>query len=122
LLSLRRIDRISLKKTRKFRYKDAKEGIVVAGSHGQENSLTQLSNSRGVIVDQLGTVYKADYNNHRIIGWLKGATHGNTVVGENGQGEQTNQLNGPLDFSFDRENNLSVVDYKNHRIERFDIE
>ena len=75
-----------------------------------------------MIVDQLGTVYVADCNNHRIIGWLKGATHGNIVVSENGQGEQTNQLNGPLDFSFDRENNLYVVDYNNHRIERFDIE
>jgi hypothetical protein len=55
--------------------KEAKEGIVVAGDgQGLGNALTQLSYPRGVIVDQLATVYVADYSNHRIMRWSKGAT------------------------------------------------
>ena len=41
----------------------AKEGIVVAGGQGEGNSLRQLSYPRGVVVDQLDTVYVADLGN-----------------------------------------------------------
>ena len=102
--------------------KGAKEGIVVAGGQGEGNSLTQLSSPRGVIVDQLGTVYVADCNNHRIMRWCKGATQGSVVVGGNGQGEQPNQLYYPLGLSFDRQGNLYVVDHGNHRVQKFDID
>ncbi|CAF4922332.1 unnamed protein product, partial [Rotaria sp. Silwood2] len=44
----------------------AKQGIVVAGGQGQGNGLTQLYSPRGVVVDQLGTVYVADGWNARI--------------------------------------------------------
>ncbi|CAF4697093.1 unnamed protein product, partial [Rotaria magnacalcarata] len=40
--------------------KGTKEGIIVAGGQGKGNGLTQLPNPRGVVVDQLGTVYVAD--------------------------------------------------------------
>ena len=102
--------------------KGAKEGIVVAGGQGQGNGLTQLSNPRGVIVDQLGTVYVADYSNDRIMCWVKGATKGSVVVGRNSIGIQANQFTGPLDLSLDRQNNLYVVDHSNNRIQKFDIE
>ncbi|CAF5104818.1 unnamed protein product, partial [Rotaria sp. Silwood1] len=73
----------------------AKQGIVVAGGQGYGNSLTQLNEPEGVIVDQLGTVYVADSWNHRIMRWPKGATQGSVIVGGNGSGAWSNLLNGP---------------------------
>jgi DNA-binding beta-propeller fold protein YncE len=101
--------------------KDAKEGIVVAGGQGQGNSLKQLSNPHGILVDQFGSVYVADSGNHRVIRWLKGAREGTIVVGGNAKREQTNQFDGPMDLSFDCQNNLYVVDSGNHRVQKFDI-
>ncbi|CAF3273655.1 unnamed protein product, partial [Rotaria sp. Silwood2] len=73
----------------------AKQGIVVAGGQGLGNGLTQLSYPKGVVVDQLDTVYVADAENARIMRWSKGATQGSAIVGGNGRGEQSNQLNWP---------------------------
>ncbi|CAF1539275.1 unnamed protein product [Rotaria sp. Silwood1] len=99
----------------------AKQGIVVAGGQGAGNDLTQLSSPRGVVVDQLGTVYVADLGNNRIMRWPKGATQGSVIVGGNGSGEQSNQLCGPIGLSFDRHGNLYVVDWGNHRVQKFNI-
>jgi hypothetical protein len=44
-----------------------------------------LSYPGGIIVDQLGSVYIADLNNHRVMRWLKGAQEGTIVVGGNGR-------------------------------------
>ncbi len=40
---------------------------------GEGNGLSQLANPRGVIIDHFGTVYVADYDNHRIMRWYTGA-------------------------------------------------
>jgi DNA-binding beta-propeller fold protein YncE len=101
--------------------KGAKEGIVVAGSQGEGNGLTQLSNPHGVVVDQLDTVYVADYGNHRVMRWSKGATEGSVIVGGNGKGGGANQLNCPWNLSFDRQGNLYVADMDNHRVQKFNI-
>jgi DNA-binding beta-propeller fold protein YncE len=100
----------------------AKQGIVVAGGQGQGNSLRQLSYPQGVVVDQLGTVYVADFGNDRIMRWMKEATQGNIIVGENGRGKQSNQLNYPIGLSFDRHGNLYVVDNGNDRVQKFNID
>ncbi|CAF1537806.1 unnamed protein product [Rotaria sp. Silwood1] len=99
----------------------AKQGIVVAGGQGKGNGLTQLTSPQGVVVDQLGTVYVADWENNRIMRWPKGATQGSVIVGGNGSGEQSNQLNGSIGLSFDRHGNLYVVDWGNHRVQKFNI-
>jgi len=101
--------------------KDAKEGIVVAGGQGQGNGLTQLSSPAGIIVDQLDTVYVADFNNHRVMRWLKGATQGSVLFGGKGSGKEPNQLNLPIDLSFDRQNNIYVTDYHNNRVQKFPL-
>jgi sugar lactone lactonase YvrE len=100
----------------------AEQGIVVAGGQGKGNGLTQLSNPKGVVVDQLGTVYVADQGNHRIMRWVKGATQGSVIVGGNGRGGQSNQLAWPVGLSFDRHGNLCVVDQGNRRVQKFNIE
>jgi hypothetical protein len=101
--------------------KCAKEGIVVAGDQGQGNSLRQLDYPRGIIVDQLGSIYVADTGNHRVMRWLKGAAEGSIVVGGNEVGAQPNQFDWPTDLSFDLENNLHVVDCMNNRVQKFDV-
>ena len=97
----------------------AKEGIVVAGGQDQGNSLTQLLNPKGVIVDDLGNVYVADFENHRIMRWLKESKEGSIIVGGNGKGKQSNQLNNSSGLSFDREGNLHVAENENHLFEKF---
>ncbi|CAF1122706.1 unnamed protein product [Rotaria sordida] len=99
----------------------AKQGIVVAGGQGYGNGFGQSSYPKGVVVDQLGTVYVADYFN-RIMRWPKGATQGSVIVGGNGIGEQSNQLTWPYGLSFDRQGNLYVADHANHRVQKFNIE
>ncbi|CAF3931456.1 unnamed protein product [Rotaria sp. Silwood1] len=99
----------------------AKQGIVVAGGQGEGNGLTQLSYPKGVVVDQLGTVYVANAGNHRIMRWPNGAKQGSVIVGVNGGGGQSNQLNVPIGLSFDRHGNLYVVDFGNHRVQKFNI-
>ncbi|CAF1478371.1 unnamed protein product [Adineta steineri] len=89
---------------------------------GQGNSLAQLSNPLGVIVDHLGNVYVADRDNHRIMRWCKGSKEGSIVVGGNGEGKQPNQFNYPATLSFDVHGNLYVVDHNNHRIQKFEID
>ncbi|CAF4579519.1 unnamed protein product [Rotaria sp. Silwood2] len=100
----------------------AKQGIVVAGGQGEGNGLTQLYSPRGVVVDQLGTVYVADRGNDRIMRWPKGATQGSVIVGGSGEGGQSNQLNVPIGLSFDRHGNLYVFDCGNLRVEKFIID
>ncbi|CAF4908091.1 unnamed protein product, partial [Rotaria magnacalcarata] len=52
--------------------KGAKEGIAVAGGQDQGSALTQLHNPRGIFVDTLGTLYVADWGNHRVMRWTQG--------------------------------------------------
>ncbi|CAF4011389.1 unnamed protein product [Rotaria sordida] len=98
-----------------------KTGTVVAGKDEHGNSLTQVSVPKGVVVDQLGTVYVVDDGNNRVMRWFKEATQGSVIVGGNGEGEQLNQLKGPVGLSFDRDGNLYVVDYGNNRVQKFNI-
>ncbi|CAF4522448.1 unnamed protein product [Rotaria sp. Silwood2] len=99
----------------------ATQGIVVAGGQGKGNSLTQLNYPNEVVVDQLGTVYVVDGENHRIMRWLKGATQGSVVVGRKGEGAQSNQFSFPTGLSFDRHGNLYVGEYGSHRVQKFNI-
>jgi sugar lactone lactonase YvrE len=85
-------------------------------------NLTQLSNPFGVVVDQLGTVYVAEWGNHRIMRWVEEATQGSIIVGENGGGVESNQLFCPVGLSFDRHGNLYAVDGRNFRVQKFNIE
>ncbi|CAF1117918.1 unnamed protein product, partial [Rotaria magnacalcarata] len=77
----------------------------------------------GLFVDTLGTLYVADWGNHRVMRWTQGdKKQGTVIVGGNGYGEEANQFNGPAGLSFDRHGNLYVVDMGNARVQRFSIE
>ncbi|CAF1335338.1 unnamed protein product, partial [Rotaria magnacalcarata] len=88
----------------------------------QGSALTQLYYPYGLFVDTLGTLYVADYWNHRVMRWAQGANQGTVIVGGNGGGAGANQFNSAIGLSFDRHGNLYVADYGNHRVQRFSIE
>jgi tripartite motif-containing protein 71 len=94
----------------------------VAGGNGQGSSLSQLNKPCGMIVDQLGTVYVVDGNNHRIMRWPNKATYGSIVAGSNRKGMQANQFSYPHGLSFDKQNNLYIVENGNDRVQKFNIE
>ncbi|CAF4975700.1 unnamed protein product [Rotaria sp. Silwood1] len=100
----------------------SKQSVTVAGGQRKGNSLTQLYYPQGIVVDQLGTIYVADYFNHRIMRWPEGVVQGTDIIGENGKGAQSNKLKYPVGLSFDRYGNLYVSEYENHRVQKFNIE
>jgi hypothetical protein len=100
----------------------ATTAILVAGGNSNGSGLNQLDGTLAVTVDQSGTVYAADYGNHRIVRWLKGAQSGTVIAGDQGQGNLSTQLNHPYDLAFDRNGNLYVSDFSNHRIQMFGID
>ncbi|CAF1115929.1 unnamed protein product [Adineta steineri] len=101
--------------------KGAKEGTIVAGGNGHGENLNQLSTPHGVITDDLGQIYVADRENHRIMRWCEGKEEGEIVVGGNGQGNQSRQMNFPTGLSFDEEGNLYVADCLNRLIVKFEL-
>jgi hypothetical protein len=100
----------------------ATSAIVAAGGNGNGSGLNQLDGTLAVTVDQSGIVYAADYGNHRIMRWLRGAQSGAVIAGGQGQGALSTQLNHPYDLTFDRNGNLYVSDFSNHRIQMFAID
>ncbi|CAF2072465.1 unnamed protein product, partial [Rotaria magnacalcarata] len=95
---------------------------VVAGGQGGGSALTQLHYPYVIFVDMLGTLYVAEYGNHRVMRWTQGANQGTVIVGGNGGGAGANQFNSAIGLSFDRHGNLYVADWGNHRVQRFSIE
>ncbi|CAF5060240.1 unnamed protein product, partial [Rotaria sp. Silwood1] len=89
---------------------------------GQGNSLAQLTNPYGIVVDQSGIIYIADYSNRRIMRWYQGATQGSVIIRENSHRNQSNKLSGPVGLSFDRQGNLYVTDSGDHRVQKFNID
>lgn len=69
-------------------------------------------------MDDDGTVYVADSNNHRVVAWDQGnRMTGRLVAGGNGQGGCIDQLNTPTDVVIDKENDcLLISDRHNRRV------
>src|SRR5579871_4805597 len=102
--------------------KGARKGIIVAGGKGEGDSLTQLHDPSGIIVDHFGNIYVTDCLNHRIMCWSKGSKKGHLVVSGNEVGNRLNQFKCTAGVSFDRNGNLYVVDWYNHRVQKFNID
>ncbi len=95
-------------------------GVAVAGGNGAGNGINQLSSPCGVYVDDDQTIYVADYSNHRIVGWKKGATVGQVVAGGKGAGNRNDQLNSPGNMIVDRKNDSLIIgDCENRRVVRW---
>jgi sugar lactone lactonase YvrE len=67
-------------------------------------------------VDDDQTIYVADWSNHRIVEWKRGATSGQVVAGGNG----AHQLSNPQDVIVDKErDSLIICDSSNRRVVRW---
>ncbi|CAF4287726.1 unnamed protein product, partial [Adineta steineri] len=84
-------------------------GITVAGGNGKGHELNQLSQPRGMFIDNDKSIYIADYENHRIVKWKLNSNIGEIIAGGNGKGKQNNQLNQPVDLIFDKETNSFII-------------
>ncbi|MBN2614723.1 MAG: VCBS repeat-containing protein [Bacteroidales bacterium] len=101
-------------------YPDGGSGwITVAGGNGAGTDANQLSNPRGIYIDDTGNIYIADQNNHRIQKWAKDATTGVTVAGSNYAGMEPDKLNSPTDVIVDAQGNIYVLDANNYRVQKW---
>ena len=97
--------------------------VTVAGGQLKGHGLHQLSFPFGMDIDDHGTMYIADYNNHRVVAWKPDATGGQVVAGGNGKGNRNDQLNGPTVVVIDRKtNSLIISDQGNRRIVRWSLQ
>jgi NHL repeat len=70
-------------------------GETVAGGNGCGDALHQLHFPKGLTVDDDGTLYIADYGNHRIVAWKSSEKIGQIVAGGKGKGNRLDQLYSP---------------------------
>ena len=71
-------------------------------------------------MDDDGTLIVADYCNHRIVEWKRGATSGTTLAGGHGPGKRHDQLDRPSDVIFDKgTDSLIICDRMNYRVIRW---
>ncbi|CAF3767586.1 unnamed protein product [Rotaria sp. Silwood1] len=105
----------------------ASSGTTVAGTamsmftgfSGSANNL--LNRPYGVVRDpNSGTIYIADYSNHRVVSYVTGASSGTIVAGGNGPGTNNTQLRNPAGLYFDSStNSLVIANYGAHNIVRW---
>lgn len=97
--------------------------VTVAGGQSKGYGLHQLSFPFAIDIDDDGTLYIADYSNHRIVAWKAGATAGQVIAGGNGKGNQIDQLNGPTAVLIDRKTrSLIISDQGNRRVMRWPLQ
>ncbi|CAF1164248.1 unnamed protein product [Rotaria sordida] len=97
-------------------------GTTVAGiSNSPGNSSNQLNFPYGIALNPTsGTLYIADYYNHRVMSYASGSNSGILVFGGNGGGTSNIQLYYPIGLHFDSlSNSLVVANYGAHNIVRF---
>lgn len=97
------------------------EVITVAGqSNGTGGSTDDtLWLPVDVFADENENVYVADWSNHRIQYWKKGATSGQTVAGNGTRGSALNQFSYPSRVVVDSKKNIIVADTQNQRITKW---
>ena len=85
------------------------KGTTVAGGNGKGNKLNQITDFRNFFMDDDQNILIADYNNHRIVEWKKGAKSGQVVAGAHGAGNRNDQLNLPTDVIVDKQTNSLII-------------
>ncbi len=99
-------------------------GTGVAGFSGDGGSAAQaqLSAPSGVAVDARGSLYIADFNNHRVRrvgpdGVITTVAGGGSFLGDSGPATQA-QLSAPSGVAVDARGSLYIADFNNHRVRR----
>lgn len=100
----------------------ATNGVTVAGGNGAGTAANQFSGIDGIFIDGSGSLYVADFENHRVQKFppgSTGATNGLTVAGGNGAGPAANQFDFPDGLYVDNKGNLYVADQINDRVQEW---
>jgi sugar lactone lactonase YvrE len=101
------------------------EGVTVAGGNGSGDLSNQLSNPRGIFLDNQGNLYIVDNRvgtkpyYSRVQKWAPGASQGITVAGGINLGSSSNQLQLPEGIFVDALGNLYIADTGNNRIQKW---
>ena len=90
--------------------------VVVAGLLGSKAN--EFSAMDDIYVDNAGSIYIADRNNHRIQKWQQGGSSGQTVAGTGIKGSAPGELSSPSGVYFDKSGNMYVADLGNNRIQK----
>ena len=92
------------------------------GDHGKGNGLDQLNKPKGIDIDDDGSLYIADQDNHRIVRWISDAKNGEVVAGGNDRGDNIDQLYWPIDVVIDKKNNSIIIcDAGNNRVVKWSL-
>jgi len=106
----------AVKRWRKGEIKKGKEGTIVAGGNGRGDKLSQLNEPTYIFIDREETVYVSDWQNDRVMKWLKDANEGIVVAGGQGKGKNLNQLYYPMGLVVNEVGDIYVADCWNNRI------
>ncbi|CAF1542598.1 unnamed protein product, partial [Rotaria sp. Silwood1] len=74
----------------------------------------------GLTMDENGSLYVVDYENHEVRRYKIGDTKGTVVAGGNRQGNRLDQLSNPHHVFVDRNHSVYVSDYDNHRVMKWE--
>jgi streptogramin lyase len=91
---------------------------IVAGTGVLGSNNHQLNQPYGIFVNQNGTIFIADYNNHRIMKWFSGASFGILVAGGT-SGPGSTQLYLPTQIIVDTNEYMYISEAGNSRITRW---
>ncbi|CAF3742595.1 unnamed protein product [Rotaria sp. Silwood1] len=84
-----------------------------------ETIISNIS-SFGLTMDENGSLYVVDYENHEVRRYEIGDTKGTVVAGGNGKGNGLDQLSNPTYVFVDRDHSVYVSDTWNHRVMKWE--
>ena len=100
-----------------------RNGTVVAGKTSSTNVFHQLNQPFGIDIDNDGTLFIADSENHRIVAWKANENQGEVIAGGKGKGNTTDQLDTPGVVLIDRINSCLIIsEIGNRRISRWSLQ
>ncbi|CAF3866882.1 unnamed protein product [Rotaria sp. Silwood1] len=74
----------------------------------------------GLTMNENGSLYVVDYEQHEVRRYKIGDTQGTVVAGGNGKGNRLDQLSCPDYVFVDRDHSVYVSDYENHRVMKWE--
>ncbi len=104
---------------RRWKRGEKGKGTIVAGGNGKGDQLNQLNWPTFIFVDDDYSLYVSDYENHRVMKWVKDSKEGIVVAGGNAEGNSLRQLSSPTGVIVDQLGQIYVADFENNRVMRW---
>ena len=94
----------------------------ISGQKGNSSDMTMLANAQNLFVDNYGSLFVGDRNNHRVMRFSWNSTNGTAgviVAGNGSPGNASNQLNLPSGVFVTDDGTLYIAECGNHRIQKW---